>query len=240
MVAAQRLAVAALAGTAAALLVVVSASPYAAYFQHEFQPGSVLGQLAALALFLAGWTLMVLAMMLPTATGLLSAVARFDRAWRVRALVGCGFVAVWLVVGYAFRAGDILVHDVVDAIGWLEERPQLLGAAALTVAGLFQFTPLKHRCLTACRSPASFVYRYWRGESATRDALRVGGAYGVSCVGCCWALMLVLFGLGTANVAWMLCAGAVMAAEKNARIGPRLSTPLGVTLLAGAAVWAIG
>ena len=73
-----------------------------------------------------------------------------------------------------------------------------------------------------------------------RDALRVGTAYGVSCIGCCWALMLVLFGLGTANVAWMLCAGAVMAAEKNARVGPRLSAPLGVTMLVGAAVWAVG
>ena len=77
-----------------------------------------------------------------------------------------------------------------------------------------------------------------RGRRPGLDAVTIGMSYGVSCVGCCWALMLVLFALGTANLAWMFAAGAVMAVEKNASWGHRLSVPLGVALL-GASVWAL-
>jgi predicted metal-binding membrane protein len=221
-------------------LAIWGASPYARYLDHGYQPASSAGQAGALALFLAGWALMIAATMLPTATALLRAVARLgaDRtaSRRLQALVAAGFLGAWVAVGYAFRAADGLVHLGVEASSWLGERPQLVGASALLVAGAFQFSPLKHRCLTACRSPTSFLYRHWHGERPGRDALRIGVAYGVSCVGCCWALMLVMFGLGAGSIGWMLGVGAIVAVEKNAKVGPRLTVPLGVALL-GAAVW---
>jgi predicted metal-binding membrane protein len=232
------------AGAALLAVAAIGASPYAGYFHHEYQPASAAGQLAAVALFLAGWTLMMLAMMLPTATALLSAVARLggDPAdgRRLQLLAALGFLAVWVAVGYAFRAGDVLVHAAVDSIDALEARPRLVGASALAVAGAFQFSPLKRRCLSACRSPSSFLFRHWHGLRRSHEAVRIGTAYGASCVGCCWALMLVLFGLGTASVAWMLGAGAVMAIEKNAAVGPRLTAPLGAGLLVAAALVATG
>lgn len=227
-----------LAASACLALVALAGSPYARYLEHDFQAESAAGQAGALVLFLAGWALMLLAMMLPTATALLAAVGRLgaDRAAgrRLQVFAAGGFIGTWMAVGYLFRTGDTLVHVAVDALGWLAARPNLVGAGALLVAGAFQFTSLKHRCLTACRSPTSFVYRNWHGEHAARDATHVGIAYGWSCVSCCWALMLVLFGLGTASPAWMFLLGAAVAVEKNTPVGPRLSAPIGVLLLAAA------
>lgn len=229
-----------LAGAALLALAALAASPYAHYLSHDYQPGSLLGQLGALAIFLAGWTLMVLAMMLPTATSLLGAVAKLrperSSARRTQILTAAGFLAAWATVGYLFRALDVTFHTALDSFGSSQPAPEVITASALAFAGAFQFSSLKHRCLTACRTPASFVYRHWRGERPDRDALRIGTSYGWSCVGCCWALMLVMFALGTVNVAWMLAIGALTALEKQTPAGPRLSAPIGVALL-GAAVF---
>jgi predicted metal-binding membrane protein len=226
----------------AALLAVVlwGASPYSRYLHHEHQPDSAAGQAAALALFLVGWTLMMVAMMLPSASRLLAAFAqltrqRTARAWLL-ALVVVGFLGAWLVVGYVFRAVDTGVHAVVDAIEPLQRRPHLLGAAALFVAGAYQFSSVKYSCLRACRAPPSFLYRYWHGERPAREALNIGVAYGRSCIGCCWALMLVMFALGSASVAWMLGVGLVMSIEKGTAVGRHTTIPLGVVLI-GAAAW---
>jgi predicted metal-binding membrane protein len=226
----------AVASSAWLVLVAVGVSPYAQYVDHDYAPQSAAAQVAALALFLGGWLLMSIAMMLPTTTRLLHAfgrtVGRRQDRRMLQSLLIAGFLATWLATGYVFRSGDLGVHATVDSWGWLRERPQLLGAAVLVLAGLFQFSSLKHRCLTACRSPRSFVYRHWHGRNARVEALRIGFAYGVSCVGCCWALMLVLFAVGMANLAWMLALAAVMALEKNTRRGAALARPVGVGLIA--------
>lgn len=231
------------ASSAFAAVVVLGASPYAQYLHHEYQPSSASGQLAGVAFFLAGWGLMMLAMMLPSAAALLGHVARLadhgSARCRLQLLVGAGFMTTWIGVGCAFRVGDGLVHLAVDASGWLAARPNLIGGSALLVAGLFQFSSLKDRCLTACRTPAGFVYRHWHGEHTSWDAVRIGLAYGASCVGCCWALMLVLFGLGVASAVWMVALGAVIAAEKSTSVGGRLTRPVGIVLMAAALVFVL-
>jgi predicted metal-binding membrane protein len=107
----------------------------------------------------------------------------------------------------------------------------LIGAATLILAGGFQFSRLKYRCLEKCRAPLSFVTEYWRGRAERRNAFWLGIHHGVFCVGCCWALMLLMFGVGVGNVAWMLGLGALMAAEKNLPWGRKLTAPLGVALI---------
>lgn len=239
---------AALAVLALVALLAWGASPYGRYLSHGHQPESAVGQGAAIALFLAGWLLMTTAMMLPTATGLLRTFDRVTQArpeaerLRLRLALVAGFLVVWLVVGYLFRAADVLVHAAVDSAGWLGARPQLVAAAALATAGAFQFSPLKHRCLTACRSPRMFVMTGWHGRRPRAEALRIGIAYGRSCVGCCWALMLVMFGLATANVALMLALAAVMAGERFApeALQRRLGRAVGALLLALAALVGAG
>jgi predicted metal-binding membrane protein len=212
------------------------ASSYSRYLDHDYQPEGAGPWAIGLVLFVGGWLLMSAAMMLPTATELLSnfarVVVRRPGGRRLQATVVAGFLTTWLVTGYLFRVFDVGVHFVVESSTWIEQRSELIAGATLIGAGMFEFTSLKHRCLTACRSPRSFVYRHWRGGRPAADAFRVGLSYGVSCVGCCWALMLVVFALGTVNLAWMLAFAAVMVVEKSTRFGHALVAPVGGVLVA--------
>ena len=106
----------------------------------------------------------------------------------------------------------------------------------LSIAGLFQFSRLKYHCLDQCRTPLSFIIQHWHGITPRRDAFQLGMHHGVFCVGCCWAIMLLMFIVGTGNVGWMLALGAMMAIEKNAAWGRWISQPLGFALIAGAAM----
>jgi predicted metal-binding membrane protein len=233
--------VAGLALLSAVVLVVWGFSPYARWLSHAHAPDAPL----SVVVYLAGWLLMTAAMMLPTTLGLVGAfervVAARRDAWSLRLWLVAGFLAVWLVVGYTFRALDVLVHALVDWSGWLSARPSAIGAASLAVAGAYQFSNVKHRCLSACRSPRSFILRGWRGGRPAWDALRTGADYGRSCVSCCWALMLVMFGVGAANLGWMLALAAVMGAERFAseRVRARLERLLGAVLLGLAVLLAV-
>ncbi len=179
--------------------------------------------------------------MLPTTFPLLELFHRMTRQRddrvRLLALVVAGYLGAWLAFGVAAHAFDLALHGALERSRWLQSNAWVFGAGPLLVAGAFQFTTLKYRCLDKCRAPLSFVVQHWRGGNAGMQALRVGAHHGAFCVGCCWALMLLMFAVGTGNVGWMLALGAVMAVEKNAPWGRRLSAPLGAALLLwGAAV----
>jgi predicted metal-binding membrane protein len=97
------------------------------------------------------------------------------------------------------------------------------------MAGAFQFSRLKNACLTACRSPESFLWQHYR--RGARGGFALGARHGLSCVGCCWALMLVMFATGVGGLAWMLALTAIMVAEKTTRVGARLVVPVGIAFL---------
>ena len=118
---------------------------------------------------------------------------------------------------------------------WLGALMRPVGAIVLGVAGVFQFSTLKYRCLDKCRTPFSFVNTHWRGAGVRRQSFMLGVHHGIFCVGCCWAIMLLMLVVGTGSVGWMLALGAVMAVEKNVAWGRRLSGPLGVGLLLASA-----
>lgn len=225
-----------LVGAAWCALWIWDRSPYARYLGHqglgELSPGSLF---LPVALYLLGWTLMTVAMMLPTTLPLLEVFRRLvaqrgDRA-QLMILVIAGYLAVWLGFGIAAHGADWIVHEIVEQSTWLEAHAWVIGAATLLVAGAFQFSRLKYRCLEKCRAPLSFVTEYWRGRDERRNAFLLGMHHGVFCVGCCWALMLLMFAVGVGNVAWMLGLGALMAAEKNLSWGRKLSAPVGFALL---------
>lgn len=131
------------------------------------------------------------------------------------------------------RFGDIVVHSVVDTLPWLSRRPSLIAAATLLLAGAFQFSDLKERCLRQCRHPAAFLLpRYRRG---THAAFRLGREHGLFCLGCCWALMLVGFAAGVANLWWMAALTAIMVVEKTIPGGDRLG-PVGIGLIVSGAL----
>jgi predicted metal-binding membrane protein len=191
------------------------------------------------ALYVGGWLLMTVAMMLPTAIPLANVFLRLTgrRTDRVRlfALLVAGYLLAWLAFGIVAHLAHALAAHWGQGSGWLWTHPWVVPAATLALAGAFQFSRLKQACLDECRSPLPFVVARWSGTAPRRDALRLGIAHGVYCVGCCWALMLLMFTVGVGSVAWMLLLGAVMAVEKNAPWGRRIGAPLGVALLAAAA-----
>ena len=116
-----------------------------------------------------------------------------------------------------------------SASAWARARAWL-SASILIAAGLYQFSPLKHACLRACRGPAEFLTRHWRPGSF--GALRMGLEHGVFCVGCCWVLMALLFVGGVMNPLWIAILAIFVLAEKLGPQGPWLAYVSGLVLLA--------
>jgi predicted metal-binding membrane protein len=186
-------------------------------------------------LFVAGWTLMTVAMMLPTSVPIITtfhtiAGSRSDRPLLI-SLVITGYLVVWTLFGIAVYIGGVALQQLAGTSSWLAEHTWVGSSALLLLAGLFQFTPLKYRCLDKCRSPLSFVLGHWQGRHERRQAFRLGIDHGLFCVGCCWALMLLMFVTGVASLLWMMVLAVVMGVEKNVSWGRRMSAPLGVALL---------
>ncbi len=131
------------------------------------------------------------------------------------------------------------IHAAVDALPWLAEHPQLIIATTLRAAGLWQFSPLRDRCLEECRSPLGFVLNRWRGPSERREALAMGVAHGAFCVGCCWSLMLVMFGVGLGSLAAMLVLGGAHRDREEPALGTADDPATGCRCSILAAVYAI-
>jgi len=221
-------------------------TPHGRYLSHEEIAGTKSlgdGYPTLLALFVAGWTVMTVAMMLPTSLPL---VAFFRTLVRTRpnrgslvSLLLVGYVGVWASFAGLVHLGDIGVHEGVRRIDLLGANAWAISAGTFLFAGVYQFTALKYRCLDKCRSPVSFVMQNWRGGRARWDAFRLGVRHGAFCLGCCWALMLLMFAVGVGNVGWMLVLAAAMAIEKNMPWGRRLSTPLGTVLIGSGLMLAV-
>ncbi len=216
-------------------------SPYGRYLDHtglaDLSLEGGLGDVVASAVvYVTGWTLMTVAMMLPTTLPLVEIFRRLTRRrgdqGQLVALLIAGYLAAWLAFGVVAHVADWALHESVELIPWLEANVWIFGAGPLMVAGAFQFSRLKYRCLDKCRAPLSFVMEHWRGDRHKARSFLLGVHHGIFCIGCCWALMLLMFAVGTGNVGWMLALGAVMATEKNLSWGRRLSAPLGVGLMA--------
>ncbi len=234
-------------GLAWLILGLWSASPDTRYLTPGFEPGFLgdagLGLpgaevLLSLVCHAGLWVLMCVAMMLPTTLPLLviwqRLVSRHRDQLLLVGLVIAAYLSVWLGFGLIAYGADAGLHQLIRASSWSASNRWLLGTATLSLAGLFQFSPLKNYCLERCRSPLGMAMAAWQGEGLRRQAWLLGINHGLFCLGCCWALMLLMFVVGMGNLGWMLLLGAVMAIEKNAPWGDRLSISLGVVLLGGA------
>jgi predicted metal-binding membrane protein len=215
-----------------------STSPWARYLHHDAAAGPAGAAIAApleVLLFTAGWVLMIVAMMLPSSVPLVlvfgAIVGRRPRRVLLVGLLLAGYLAIWTAFGAGAWVLDRGIHAAVDAWPWLAEHPQLIIGTTLLVAGLWQFSPLRDRCLDECRSPLGFIVNRWRGVAPWRESFAMGVAHGAFCVGCCWSLMLVMFGVGLGSLPAMLGLGALTAVEKNLPWGRRLTKPLGFALV---------
>jgi len=198
----------------------------------------------AVLVVLAAWQLMTAAMMLPSSLGFIrlyaQAAARAPDFPLALTLFLTGYFAVWTGFALAAFAGDMQLHRIVDAWPWLAAHAMLIPAGTLALAALYQFTPLKDACLKACRHPGIYLMHYYRRGAL--NGLRLGLRHGLYCLGCCWALMLVMFAAGVAHLAWMGALAAIMFVEKTTPWGNRIVAPVGAAfaVLAGIALLASG
>jgi predicted metal-binding membrane protein len=192
---------------------------------------------AGLLIFVTVWTIMMVAMMLPAAAPMIlifaAAQARRDRHVAVPTWIFViGYIVVWAAAGLGAYVLDQAFTKLVSSQASLDPgtwAPLALGIT-LILAGLYQFTPLKHVCLRQCRSPWGFVAQYWR-EGRT-GAVNMGVRHGLYCLGCCWAPFAVLTAVGMMSIAWMLSLTLVVFAEKVFPYGLRISAAVGVALIA--------
>ena len=193
----------------------------------------------ALPAAVAIWVLMSIAMMLPTAAPAIDIYVRLSRrieahrAGHVAAFAG-GYLAAW--AGFAAIAGlaQVTLGNQIGEV--MQSLPRnILAGTLLIIAGGYQLTPLKQACLTQCRNPLAFFMANWREGIA--GAGRMGAHHGAICIGCCWALMGLMFLFGTMNLAWMAALGLAMLLEKAAPGAAFVGRLLGLAMaMAGTAL----
>lgn len=187
------------------------------------------------ALTFVMWTVMMVAMMVPSAAPMIlifAAVNRRRRKQQVSYVPTSVFLLGYLVFWFAFSVLATVAQWEIHAISLLSpmmaNTNPILGGVLLLVAGIYQWTPLKHACLSRCRSPLGFVLNDWR--EGRRGAFLMGLKHGGYCTGCCWSLMALLFVAGVMNLLWVAAIAGFILLEKVAPAGDRLGRVAGVML----------
>lgn len=209
------------------------------FFALCLTPAPLDGTVATEALALVGmWFLMAVATMLPSAAPMVRIYCEIADTARIKGepvvhplVLVAGYLCTWLVAAAGFAALTLAVHAFATSGQLLGPVVGLAGATALLVAGLYQFSDLKDACLTKCKNPFSILFANWSARPVR--IFQLGLQQGLWCLGCCWALMLVMFAVGTMNVFWMALIGLFTLIEKQTT--GRLPTRLAGAILL---VWA--
>ncbi|MBV8135363.1 MAG: DUF2182 domain-containing protein [Deltaproteobacteria bacterium] len=182
------------------------------------------------------WAVMMVAMMLPSASPMVLTYARlaggrdgFSVLWTW--MFAAGYLAVWTAFSIAATVAQLTLARAAVLTNALTVAP-IMGAAILGAAGIYQFTPWKSACLRHCQSPVSFFMTRWRDGAA--GAFHMGLQHGTSCVGCCWMLMALLFVAGVMNLVWVASITIFVLLEKL------IPYPRAVSFTAGCALITAG
>ena len=199
-------------------------------------PGTDLG---SFGWYLGIWVTMMAAMMLPSAAPMVLFFSKVSeqssgRPGRATGLFVAGYLLTWTAYGLVAFGLFRLVRELDPAVlAWDRAGPEITGAA-IALIGIYQLTPFKRVCLRHCRTPLSFVMNHWRGGPL--GAVQMGITHGAWCVGCCWALMVLLFAVGVMSITWMLLVAAIVFAEKVLPIGEEIARAVAVVLI-GLGIW---
>jgi predicted metal-binding membrane protein len=181
------------------------------------------------------WSVMMIGMMVPTAAPVLLLFTGV-RGGRARAgigpdvlLFGAGYLLVWVGFSVGAATAQWGLHQAALLSPSMATTSRPIAAAILIAAGVYQLTSMKTRCLARCQSPLGFLMSNWRDGPG--GALSMGLRHGVYCLGCCWALMGVLFVVGVMNLAWVAVLTVVVLVEKIGPAGARLARAGGVVLI---------
>ena len=190
---------------------------------------------SAAAITASMWGAMMLAMMLPSAAPMILTYAEIAETAARKSerivsplVIAAGYASVWVVFSLLATAMQIVLARAALLDTGFTSASGILAGAIFIGAGVYQFSALKHACLTHCQNPFPFFFTNW---ATTRGGVfRLGVKQGLYCLGCCWAMMLVMFAVGVMNVAWMAGLAAVMTIDKL-QTGRRFAHGVGVALI---------
>jgi len=222
-----------------ALLLVLAAISWAILiWQAAISDKQAMGIMAGMdaPLFIAIWIVMMVAVMFPTAAPMILIFAQVYAGKREH---GQPFVPTWIFVGsYLFvwtlfgvlaYAGALEAEELGKQSMWLMDNAARFGGGVLILAGLYQLSPLKHSCLSKCRTPMNFILNSWR--EGYWGSFRMGLEHGLYCLGCCWLLFIILFPLGVMNVAAMAVITFLIFAEKSLALGQQIAKIAAIVLI---------
>jgi len=197
------------------------------------------------ALTFVMWAVMMVAMMTPSAAPMILMFAGINRrrqnqqvTYVPTSVFLMGYLVVWAAFSVLATAAQWGLHAASLLSPTMVSTSPLLGGILLLVAGIYQWTPLKHACLSKCRSPLGFVLNEWR--EGKRGAFVMGLKHGSYCTGCCWPLMALLFVAGVMNLLWVAAIVGFILLEKIAPAGQRMGQAAGVLMVAGGVVLLLG
>ena len=186
------------------------------------------------------WVVMMAAMMLPSAAPMLLLFTTITHARRsagrrmiAPGLFALGYIAIWSAFSLAAVALQFAMEKAALLSPMMQTTNTALAGTLLIAAGVYQWTPLKHACLRHCRSPLEFVLTHWR--EGLRGAFAMGFRHGIYCLGCCWALMSLLFVGGVMNLVWIAGLALLVLMEKLTPAGYWVGRVTG----AGLVIWGI-
>jgi predicted metal-binding membrane protein len=184
------------------------------------------------------WAVMMVGMMTPSAAPMILVYARVSRQQALQgkplaatSFFAGGYLLAWTAFSTAATIGQWLLERAALLTHMGATSIHILGAILLIAAGLFQWTPVKDACLKHCQSPLSFILQYGFRPDAS-GSLGLGFKHGIFCIGCCWALMALLFVGGVMNIIWIAGLAIFVLLEKVVPLGHFLSRTAGAGLLA--------
>jgi len=185
------------------------------------------------------WVVMMVGMMVPSAAPMILLYARIGRqaAREGRPLAATGFFAggyllAWALFSLIATVGQWMMERAVLLTPMIATGSDVLGGLVLVAAGLFQWTPFKDACLKHCQAPLMFIQRHGGFRRDQAGSLRIGLLHGTYCVGCCWALMALLFVGGVMNIVWIAILTIFVLLEKIIPAGRLVSRTAGLALMA--------
>ena len=191
------------------------------------------------------WFTMMIAMMTPTAVPMVMMFTTVNQSKKKKqlpyaptSLFIVGYLLAWGLFCIVASIVQWLLHESGMLNPMMDSRSYLLSAIILILAGLYQFSALKDVCLNHCRSPLGFIMTAWRDGNI--GALKMGFHHGIFCVGCCWALMLILFAVGVMNMLWVILITLFVLLEKVLPVSADLMRKItGIGLVVWGSYWLI-
>jgi len=183
------------------------------------------------------WAIMMAGMMLPSAIPVVLLIEKINQKRQAR---NTEYVhTLYFILGYLLAWS--LYSLVISLLQWWLHHLSILtpmmiigqkwfACLLLIIAGIYQWLPLKQRCLNLCRSPLNFIMTQW--QEGTINAIKIGFKHGQYCIGCCWLLMALLFVFGVMDLKWILALTMIVIIEKIAPLGDKFSKVLGIALAA--------